>query len=582
LRLPAGALGRVRLSELPNYLLLLLKKPSEWERAALPDVREVAPLLSRRLNFKLLKPAGGREGEARLLSEGAWRAAGKWVKGCSCSPDLGYPCYERWAELFDVRSCFSFSPKVHYLTVPVAPTKGADVKYPWFFTRAYHFARGAVLGVSPPREFFRLVKPYSGPGWANAMEAGLRALNLTYSFGNNQYSVEIVEQLLAALLYILVNVEVGVYTSNHTMCDLYGLTVSSLALGRAWRPLARAAWEVRESLVYELRKQLDGWDYEGSTAYHLLVLEGALATLYAAKELDESYFERVWPEVKGPLSEASELLASVTLPDSSFPLIGDNGSDRALVLESLEFDYTSTITALALARKLGLLKSFPKLEGPAKEEAARALSSLGGTYPEERALRTSDKPWLHSYNDGELLVTLACAPTSKGAPPGHHHDDKGSFTVWRKGWVVLDPGTFTYTGMKEVKDLMRSSYFHDVLRGCCTFPDTFDASCNCTCKFYGYMKVEVFPGWRREVYVKKDRVVIKDVVDFKGSMSLVLPSRPEQEGDYLELPNARIKVPGAYEVTEAFYSPSYGVIKKGYLVRVRDVGPGEATTEVVF
>jgi len=574
-------LERVRLEELPAFLLAAVKKPDYAQRLALPTVKDFAKLLSKKLEVKLLEPVGGAPEEAERIREGYWRAAGKWVRACECDPALGYPCYRARGELFDVRSCFPFSHKVHYLAVPVAPTKGADIKYPWFFTRAYHFSRGAVLGVSPPENFFELVKPYYGPGWYNAMEAGLRALNLTFSLGISPYKEEIVEQLLATLLYVPVNLEVGVYTSNHLMSDLYGLVSASLVLGKAWKPLERGAWKLLEPLAYELNKQLNGWDYEGSTAYHLLVLEGALATLYVASKLNEGFMNKLWPKVKKVLKEASELMASITLPDGSFPLIGDCGSDRALTLESLEMDYTSSITALSLARVLGLLDSFPRLEDKAKEEAVRVLRALGGGYPEESP-RSSSKPWLHSYNDGKLLVTLTCAKTEKGAPPGHHHDDKGSFTIWKDGWVVLDPGTFTYTGLEEVRNLMRSAYLHNVLKPCCSFPGPFDARCNCACEFYDYMKVKVVEGWKREIYVKKDRVIIKDLLNFKGSMNLMVPEEPEEVSEGLELPNALIKLPSSYEVKEAFYSPAYGIVKKGYLVSVKDVGPGEAITEVVL
>jgi len=573
-------LADVRTDELPNILAALVKRPGYDQRLVLPKVRKAAELVAGRLEVRLLSPQRGDGKEAEKIRTGYWRAAGKWISSCSCSKTF-YPCYGGAEGLFDALSCFPFSHKVHYTVVPVAPTEGADIKFPWFFTRAYHFARGALLGVSPPRRFFDYVRPYYGPGWYNAMEAGLRALNLAFSLSTVPYKVDVAEQLLAALAYIPVNLEVGIYTSNHLMSDLYGLAVSSLVLGTAWRPMARFSWRILEPLAYELNKQLDGWDYEGATAYHLLVLEGALATLYVASMTDRRYAEKLWSMTKAALKEATELLASITLPDGSFPLIGDNGSDRALVLESLELDYTSSITALALAKRLGLLEAFPKLEGKAREEAELVLRALDAPYPEEGSF-SSSRPWLHSYNDGRLLVTLACARSEKGAPTGHHHDDKGSFTIWKDGWVVVDPGVFTYTGMKNVRDLMRSHFFHSTLKRCCSFPGAFSARCEALCRFYGYMKVEVVEGWKREISIKNDRVMIKDILNSRGSMSLMLVNEPEETPEGLRLPNAMLKLPGSYEVKEAFFSPAYGILRKGYLVRVHDVGPGEAVTEVVL
>ncbi len=565
------ALRRANLKELPHLLSLLLKKPSAYERLSPPDdFGNVPEILSKKISFKAVEPSGSGE-EARKIEEGFWRAGGKWLKACKCTGALGYPCYKASSPLFDAHSCFPFSHKVHYSAVPVAPTRGADIKYPWFFTRAYTFSRGAVLGVSPPEEFFSYVKPYRGPGWYNAMEAGLRALNLVFAYGVSPFKEKIVEQALAALLYIPLNLEVGIYTSNHLMSDLYGLVASSLFLGSAHKPFSLAAYAYLDSLAYEINKQLPGWDYEGSTAYHVLVSEGALATVYLASKLDERFLERLWPKVKNALRKASELAASITLPDGTFPLIGDCGSDRALTLESLEFDYTSTITLLALAKRLNLLETLPPLEGKAKEELLTVLRALGTGEGKVRSGR-SEEPWLHVYNDGKTLVTLTCAKTEKGVPPGHHHDDKGSFTVWRRGlgWLVLDPGTFTYTGLKEVRDLMRSAYFHSTLKPCCSFPGDFDAECSCACVFYGFMKVKVVEGWKREIYVKSDSVVVKDIIDFDSEMSLVSEFLPEELG---------WELPGEHEAKEAFWAPSYGKLRKAYLIRVK-VPKGERRTVI--
>ena len=552
--------------------------------------------------LKSLKPLGLKplpmDEEFEKLKLGYWRAGGRWVKECDCTKELGYPCYSSPEGVKDVKSCFSFLTDFHHLALPVSLKEGADVKYPWFYLRGYHLARASIMAlngedVGKAKEFLKFVKPYYGPAWGNAMEAGIRALNAIFAMDYAlKYDENLAEELLRLLLltppFIYEFMEGWTVTSNHTMMDLCGLIASLSYLSVAWEPFKKYLKDALKMFETEIKLQLGGsWQYEAATAYHLLVLEGILAALFILKRTLPSVYSSFVPKVSGVLREAARNLASITLPDSTFPLVGDNGSDRALVLERLSRDYTSTLTALALAKSLGLLEAFPKLEGGAKEELVSILNALDSKYSKEETFKV-DKPWMHVYNDGKTLVALYCSETRKGVPSGHHHSDKGAFVIWKGKWVVLDPGTFTYTGLPKVRDIMRSALLHSAPRPCgkeqCSFPSSFSAKCFCKCKFRDYMDLEVKCSnarFRRKIRVEEERVTVEDSFS-EGCWEETLVS-PRVEN--FKLNGFELKVEGplkGYEIMKAFWSPSYGVLREAEALRLRYEANKEFNVKKVF
>jgi len=552
--------------------------------------------------IKSLRPLGLKplpmDEEFEKLKLGYWRAGGKWVKDCECTRELGYPCYSSPEGVKDVKSCFSFLTDFHHSALPVSVKRGADVKYPWFYLRGHHLTRASLMAlngedVGKAKEFLKFVKPYYGPAWGNAMEAGIRALNAVFVMDYAlKYDVKLAEELLELLLltppFIYEFMEGWTVTSNHTMMDLCGLIASLSYLSTIWEPFKEYLKDGLKMFETEIKLQLNGgWQYEAATAYHLLVLEGILATLFIMKRTLPSAYSSFIPKVGSVLKEAVRNVASITLPDSTFPLVGDNGSDRALVLERLSRDYTSTLTALALAKALGLLEAFPKLEESSKEELVSILNALGSEYSKESSFK-GDRPWMHVYNDGKTLVALYCSETKERVPSGHHHSDKGAFVLWKGKWVVLDPGTFTYTGLPEVRNIMRSALLHSAPRPCgkeqCSFPASFSAKCFCKCMFKDYMNLEVKcgeGGFNRRIRIEGERVVVEDSFS-KGCWEETLLS-PKVEG--FKLNGFELEVEGPlkdYEVMNAFWSPSYGVLKEAQALRLRYEAYEDFKVEKVF
>ncbi len=569
-------------------LLLTLLKASAYDDITLSH--KYSKIFIPDAFVKSLKPLGVKQltdyGEFELLRNGYWRAGGRWVKSCECTGELGYPCYSSPRGVKDAKSCFSFLDDFHHMALPIAPKKGADVKYPWFYLRFHHLAKASLIALDGKdlgraKDVLNHVDPYFGPAWGNAMEAGIRALNAIFAMEYAlKYDLELARELtrLIALTppFILRFMEGWTTTSNHTMMDLVGLISSISFLSTAHNGFAKFLDKTLPMFVTEVNLQLsEGWQYEAATAYHLLVTEGILATLFVLNRTQPRYYEKVYARIAKTVKKAVENLASMTLPDSSFPLVGDNGSDRALVLERLTRNYTSTLTSLSLALSLNVLKELPKLSEDAKEELVSILNALGGQYAEEAKVLKSNDPWMHVYNDSEKFVALYCAETRRGVPSGHHHSDKGGFVLWYGKWIVLDPGTFSYTGLPEVRDLMRSALLHSAPRPCgkeqCSYPSSFSAECFCKCTFNDYMNLKVRCGGKtfsRKVRILEDKVIVED--SFEGGCWEESLVSPKVDGENLNGIKMNVEGPVVErKILDAFWSPSYGVIEEAKVLMIR-------------
>src|SRR5262249_4423075 len=125
--------------------------------------------------------------------------------------------------------------------------------------------------------------PNFGANWVSAMEAGIRAINITASLAMFRSSPNLTNEALELILktllshgrFIRSNLEFSYRTtSNHYLSDLIGLFVigtcaPELRESSRWRSFSA------QRLVKEMNRQVleDGVDYEGSTGYHRMVLE---------------------------------------------------------------------------------------------------------------------------------------------------------------------------------------------------------------------------------------------------------------------------------------------------------------------
>src|ERR671935_1524389 len=224
----------------------------------------------------------------------------------------------------------------------------SDAKVPWELSRGHQLltlARAARLfeQESYAEEFESQLSswldanpPGIGINWTTPMEVGIRAVNLVWAVatleGWRPLDQEVRERLITSLRWhgrhTDANLEGTPYLrSNHYLGDILGLLILGSVLdgepaALRWAEFARREFE-REIVkqVYE-----DGVSFEGSLAYHGLVLEMFLLASYIASwagmPLSQRFHER--------LDQMVEVSRHVRHGNGRTPLFGDQDSGRIL------------------------------------------------------------------------------------------------------------------------------------------------------------------------------------------------------------------------------------------------------------
>ena len=376
------------------------------------------------------------------------------------------------------------------------PGNGVDVKMPWELSRLHHLvtlAQASWLtgGESLSEEFFSQWEswlesnpaPY-GVNWTSAMEAAIRAVNLTYAVGLLDGCPGWTRERRAAMngsirqhgAYVEHNLEFGsrdggIEAGNHYLADLCGLA----CLGTVWTHLPKAPRWRRiglNGLEVEIRRQVhpDGFYFEPSTSYHRLALElfllPALSARRAGHEVSDGYWLR--------LERMCEAVMRVTRPDGCVPQIGDNDDGRLLILSGYpDWPRHDHRYLLALGAALFGRGDFKAAAGACAEEVfwllgADGVEAFEGIEPEPstpRARGFSDAGlYVIGSADGDDYALVRAGAAAPSAPAAHAHNDALSLELWVGGQpVFVDPGTVCYTPDPAVRDRLRSTASHNTV-----------------------------------------------------------------------------------------------------------------------
>ncbi|MCH7879127.1 MAG: alginate lyase family protein, partial [candidate division Zixibacteria bacterium] len=399
-----------------------------------------------------------------------------------------------WLE--DFRSGVSW-PLTHQLrTVIVKHDNISDIKTVWELSRfqwAPNLAQmEALSGESKYRmRFVELVddwqrkNPYSlGPNWNCSMEVAIRALNVLYASElfalSGPLPAPFVRTLYVSLyqhgLHIRNNLEnqaTGLNT-NHYLANLIGLLTlgklfEELPEGKEWMNYALA--ELTQEI--ELQTTADGFCYESSANYHLLVLEFYLYALAFCRQneiaLPISYMRR--------LSIMARFTEALRAPDGTLPNIGDNDSGRLFkpaprkdrdpgwlmawaVMEGISGNAQTSIpvnepeTIWFYGYRLGMKNS---ISGPPTPEDQNQRSSrLQSCFYRESGIVI--------LRDHDLMMSVNVSDVGVGGLGGHKHNDQLALTLcWGKDEFLIDPGTFCYTKCEEERNRLRSCAAHSTV-----------------------------------------------------------------------------------------------------------------------
>jgi len=524
-------------------------------------------------------------------------------------------------------------PRVHWSRIDfLDPSVVGDHKLVWEFSRHQHLvtlaqawwstrdARYADAVCANLTSWMDANPPKDGVHWASSLEIAFRAISWTWVLFLTA-DVMPVELRRRALGFLAVSGRhVSRYLSTwfspntHLTGEALGLFVLGTLL-----PGLRDAAAFREAgsriLLTWLDRHVrpDGTYVEQSTWYHRYTTDFYLhfLTLADATGLD------VRDRLTGPLGGLLDVLAWVTRPDGTMPLVGDDDGGRLLFLDAGTAHQTRTPLAVGAA-----LLDRADLAAVAGHPTPELVWLLG---PDglERFHRLSGSPpagLARSFPDGGLYVIRSGWDPSAGhlsidAGPhgflnaGHTHADALSIDLTLDGHpLFVDPGTFTYTVSPEWRDHFRSGASHNAptVDGCgaarvagpFSWATRADAQCDAWFEDDGVVlfrgSVQAFGGLhpplrvvRTLAFVAPDLWVIQDEVFGGGLHDLAahwqcapsVQARVDETGIVLRragLRDTHMRVAaadGRWLVEDGWVSPTYGVRVPAPLLRYTVHGP---------
>lgn len=320
--------------------------------------------------------------------------------------------------------------------------------------------------------------PKLGVNWASSLEISFRAISWLWALYFFKESPSLTPQLALRVLKFLYlharHLETYLSTYFAPNTHLTGEALGLFYLGTLLPELGASAVRWRETarriLLSELGRHVlpDGLYFEQSSYYHRYTTD-FYTHLYILSRRNGLEVES---KLEEKLKALLDYLMYVRRPDGTTPLLGDDDGGRLLMLdERAANDFRAPLStgAALFARPdykyaaggiaeetfwlLGGdgLSAFDRLSARPPESTSRAFAE-GGYY----VMRDG---WVSESN----YLLIDCGP--HGAVNGvHAHADALAFDMASHGRALLvDTGTYTYTGSSEMRDYFRSSAAHNTL-----------------------------------------------------------------------------------------------------------------------
>lgn len=367
--------------------------------------------------------------------------------------------------------------------------------------------------------------PYPrGIHWAMPMEAGIRAVNLctTGAFFVNAGALtrDFWQQFLALLFlhgrFLNLHREWNpVARGNHHLGCLLGLLCAGVLFraeseARAWLRDAQAA------LRTEMDSQVgaDGVAHEGASNYHAFVTEMMTAAAVVAtrassgdarQPVSAATIEHAWGAAfRARLETLFDFPSALLEARRTPPILGDsddgrllpfcNGSDAGVL--SREFTAEASSPAASKSEISNLKSSFPA-RGPFSKPGTTAVQHvlatgralfagpqwpaphpsceqawwmLGATEPPLPRSASRERPPVNSFpgagfyffDSQRIRGSIRCGPLGVNGWANHAHCDQLNVEFCLDGEpVVVDPGTYLYSGDAQARNLFRGSRSHN-------------------------------------------------------------------------------------------------------------------------
>lgn len=527
----------------------------------------------------------------------------------------------KWDE--DFKTGFIWKNKFYKNIKTVDLNSSADVKVPWELSRFQHIptlGQAYLLtdNLKYVLEFKNQIEDWikknpveMSVNWTCTMDVAIRACNWItgyYFFKNcpkidKEFWIKYNKALYLHGKYIFNNLEKAVqYNGNHYLSDLAGLIWLGLYFKnfkydkkatknnpKIWLNFGLKEFEK------EMKSQvnLDGTDYEASTAYHCLVTELLLFTTVLCSKNNITFSK----EYMVKLEKMVEFIMNITKSDGHIPLIGDMDSGRFIILsdygnlDKRNFRYLMALGGEYFNRNDFRYYSYDNnthnifccFENSTKEKVKNPIGLKSRAY--------NDSGYYILRNDSIYLI-IKCGPNGMNGNGGHTHNDQLSFELNISGRdFIIDPGTYVYTADYKLRNLFRSTSMHNTLQIGDLEQNNFeekelfgisneanaqllDFSDNYfTGRHYGFIEKAGIIA-EREVKLEDKKIIINDfIIKIPGSLRfkkfirfhLDKDVEIEKKSDYLILINKKIKIKlfnlqkNEYNIEKSWVAKEYGI-----------------------
>jgi uncharacterized heparinase superfamily protein len=389
------------------------------------------------------------------------------------------------------------APLAHWSRIDfLDPRVAGDKKFTWELNRHQHFITlgraywqtddetFAQVFVAQVESWIEANPPKLGINWASSLEVSFRAISWLWSlqfFRDSDALTPALHLRLLKLLYLHarhIETYLSTYFSPNT--HLTGEALGLYYLGALLPQFKRASrWRALGAriLIEQLNRhvQPDGVYLEHSTYYQRYTADFYTHFLLLARSFDqESLPVEARRTLETKLVALLDHLMHVTRPDGTTPYIGDDDGGRLAPLDDrAPDDFRATLAAGAVLFARG---DYKHVAGDAPEsllwlmgrEGLEAYDALAAHEPADTSRAFTDGGYYvmrdgWSRDSNYMLIDGG----RHGAPAlnyGHAHADALSFDLAAKGRTLLvDPGTYTYTGASHWRDHFRSSQAHNTL-----------------------------------------------------------------------------------------------------------------------
>ncbi len=359
----------------------------------------------------------------------------------------------------------------------------ADVKFPWELARCQHFLtlaqawhvsgeeRFASEILNQMRDFDEVNPVEFGVNWTCTMDVSIRAANWAVALDLIKSSgLADMEFAYACLFehgeFIRANLENHYeVTSNHYLSNIVGLHFVAAVFqdtdaGRSWLTFCE------ESIPVELDVQIlsDGADFESAIPYHRLVCELFLASYRLGQHLGRPFDEYY----RSRLMDMLDYAAGTLRPDGRMPVLGDCDDGRFIIAgdihdwdrQDLRHLFWPAALSLDCDRWLQLGADDARWEALWWGQGSQTLVPPCFVLPANQKLYPEAGIAISRMGGQYLMVSNSIVGTVGFG--NHKHNEQLSFEYHDLGFpLIVDPGSFVYTGDFDGRNLFRSTRYHN-------------------------------------------------------------------------------------------------------------------------